>query len=164
MSNINKKPIHALARGIIIDKGQILLCQTCDLEHNFYFLPGGHIDHNESAKEALARELLEETGYKFKIEKFLYCLEHIFEPKTLSLCHNHEYNFIFKAASEEVGSGDVINKLEKHIRLVWVPFSQIGKIDLKPEPLKELIPLFLKKDYDEAFKTAVVKEGCYEYS
>ena len=45
-----KDGIHVLARAVIIDQDNILLCQTLDLPVSFYFLPGGgHVEHEESA-------------------------------------------------------------------------------------------------------------------
>ncbi len=59
---MSKNNIHVLSRGVIIDKDHILLCKTLDLPINFYFLPGGHVEHSESASDALLRELIEEAG------------------------------------------------------------------------------------------------------
>lgn len=50
-----KDGIHVLARAVIIDQDNILLCQTLDLPVSFYFLPGGHVEHEESASSALIR-------------------------------------------------------------------------------------------------------------
>lgn len=55
------------------------------LEVGFYFLPGGHIEHGESAENAFLRELKEETSVRCTIKKFLGCLEHSFEPGHSSL-------------------------------------------------------------------------------
>ncbi|MDP1975362.1 MAG: NUDIX domain-containing protein, partial [Alphaproteobacteria bacterium] len=54
--------IHVLSRAVIIDQDHILLCKTLDLQINFYFLPGGHVEHGESVCEAVLRELKEESG------------------------------------------------------------------------------------------------------
>lgn len=89
-----------MSRGVIIDQDNILLCRTLDLPISFYFLPGGHVEHAESVEISLLRELMEETGAHCKIKIFLGCLEYSFEPGHSSICHNHEYNFIFESESE----------------------------------------------------------------
>lgn len=141
----NKNNIHVLSRAIIIDCEQILLCKTLDLEENFYFLPGGHVEHGESVEISLLRELVEETGSEGKIKRYLGCLEYRFEPGANSICHNHEYNFIFEVESDSLKSQNQIPQLEKHIQLVWMPLSKITEIDFRAEPLKKLIPEWLNK-------------------
>lgn len=59
---------HVLSRAAIIHDDKILLCKTLDLEISFYFLPGGHIEHSESAEDSLLRELKEETSADCKIK------------------------------------------------------------------------------------------------
>ena len=142
MSNINN--IHVLSRAVIIDQNHILLCKTTDLPINFYFLPGGHIEHEESAEAALLRELNEEAGAKAYTKRFLGCLEYSFTPGHNSKCHNHEYNFVFEAEAETLTIDNKLPQLEKHIELTWMPLSQIAEIDLRAEPFKTLVPLWLK--------------------
>lgn len=142
MSDKNK--IHVLSRAVIIDKANILLCKTCDLENNFYFLPGGHIEHGESAAVALLRELVEETGVVCSIKRFLGCLEYSFEPEHSSICHNHEYNFVFEVTSDFLKIDNKTPKLETHIELLWMPFHELSKIDFRAEPLRTLLPKWLQ--------------------
>jgi 8-oxo-dGTP diphosphatase len=152
----NKDKIHVLARGVIIDQGHILLCKTTDLAHNFYFLPGGHVEHGESAEDAVLRELIEETGSKVEINRFLGCLEYSFEPSHSSICHNHEYNFIFEVSSAMLKPDIEIPKMEEHIELFWVKLSKLEEIDFRPVPLKKLLTAWLKQSADNVFVSEMI--------
>jgi 8-oxo-dGTP pyrophosphatase MutT (NUDIX family) len=145
--------IHVLSRAVVIDEGQMLLCKTVGLSPDFFFLPGGHIEQNESAEHAVLRELKEESGFTFFIRRFLGCLEHSFEPGKNSICHSHECNLIFEAYSPEVRSNQPIPQLEDHIELFWIPFGQLSTIDLRPEPFKTLIAEWLAQDVNTAFQS-----------
>jgi 8-oxo-dGTP diphosphatase len=140
----NQNNIHNLSRGVIIDQGHILLCKTLDLPVPFYFLPGGHIEHMESAEQAAVREILEESGAKASIKRFLGCLEHSFKPGHNSICHNHEYNFIFEVESDSLKLGRPIPRMEKHIELLWVPLDKLDEIDFRPKALKTVIHRWLQ--------------------
>lgn len=152
----DKNNIHVLSRALIIDSGHILLCKTLDLKKNFYFLPGGHIEHGESAESALVRELIEETGSGGKVKRFLGCLEYSFEPGHSSICHNHEYNFIFEVESETLKLQNKIPQLEDHIELVWVPFAEITEIDFRAEPLKKLLHKWLNNNDSNNFHSVMI--------
>ena len=152
-----KDGIHVLARAVIIDQDNILLCQTLDLPVNFYFLPGGHIEYRESASSALIRELLEETGVRdVQIKRFLGVLEHSFEPGFSSICHNHEYNLIFEVESEKLKITSEIPKMEDHIQILWMPVNDIINIDFRPEPLKKLILKWLQLNYNDSFYSSML--------
>lgn len=148
-----KNNIHVLSRAVVLDQGHVLLCKTRDLPIPFYFLPGGHIEHGESAEAAVLRELLEESGTQCRIKRFLGCLEHSFEPGHSSICHNHEYNFFFEAESDDLKLQNPLARMEDHIELIWTPLHEIDSIDFRPEPLKTLLPEWLNRSSDLAFRS-----------
>ncbi len=153
---MSKNNIHVLSRAVIIDEDHILLCKALDVPISFYFLPGGHVEHGESVVGALLRELIEETGAHCKLKRFLGCLEYSFEQGYSSICHNHEYNFIFEAESESLKIGKQIASLEDHIELNWISLHQLSKIDLRAEPLKTLIPEWLKISTSNTFRSVMI--------
>ncbi len=57
--------------GIIFspDRSSVLLIQRRDIP--VWVLPGGGIDLGESAKEAVVREILEETGFTVKVDRLV---------------------------------------------------------------------------------------------
>ena len=135
---------------------KIKFCSANDLPISFYFLPGGHVEHGESVETSLLRELMEETGAECKIKRFLGCLEYSFEPGHSSICHNHEYNFIFEAESESLKSNHKIPQLEAHIETLWMPLNKLTAIDFRAEPLRELVPHWLKSSTSDVFRSVMI--------
>lgn len=152
---MDKANTHVIARAVIIDQGHILLCKTTDLQNNFYFLPGGHIEHGESAAKALVRELIEEAGFEVTIKRFLGCLENAFYASDLCLCHDHDYSFIFEASSPELTLEAKIPKLEDNCDIVWMPMAQLPELNFKADQLKVLIPYWLSLDLDQGFRSGM---------
>ena len=148
--------IHVLSRAVIIDQDHILLCKTLDLQINFYFLPGGHVEHGESVCEAVLRELKEESGAECAIKRFLGCIEYSFEPGHNSICHNHEYNFIFEVESASLKIHRVIPRIEDHIELMWIPLTKISELDFRAAPFKTLILGWLEHKMNDAFKSEMI--------
>lgn len=153
---MNQNNIHVLSRAVVVDQGHILLCQTLDLPISFYFLPGGHVEHGEGVEDTVLREVLEETGARARIKRFLGCLEHSFEPGHSSICHNHEYNFVFEVESPNLKVGIAIPPIEKHIALVWLPLKDLTRIDFRAEPLKDMLPKWLADDRIVQFQSRMI--------
>jgi 8-oxo-dGTP diphosphatase len=155
---MSKDKIHVTTRAAVIDQGHLLVCKTTDLEQNFYFMPGGHIEHNETAEHALLRELEEETGSKGKIKRLLGVLEYIFEPGHSSICHNHEYSFYFEAELDDIKFDTVLPKIESNVDLMWIKLENLKTLDFRPEPLMELLPKWLEREIDNAFYSKVLEK------
>jgi hypothetical protein len=99
---------------------------------------------------------VEETGAECKIKRFLGCLEYSFETGHGNICHNHEYNFIFEAESESLKIEKQIPQLEAHIELIWVPLHQLSEIDFRAEPLRELVPYWLRSSTSDVFRSVMM--------
>ncbi len=118
--------IHNIARGICLSGDKILLAYHKKL--NYYFLPGGHIEQNESATEALQREFIEETGVLVTVKNLFMVFEHRWGEKKIQ----HEINFIFfvKIQQKEKMSSRV-----KYLSFEWVPLSMFDKKVFLPKEL-----------------------------
>ena len=69
-------PIATVAAIITNEEGEILLTRrNVEPFKSQWCLPGGHIDENEKALDAVIREAKEETGLDFEAEFFVYADE-----------------------------------------------------------------------------------------
>ncbi|MBA8666565.1 NUDIX domain-containing protein [Holosporaceae bacterium 'Namur'] len=106
-----------------------------------HFIFRGYIEHRETAVSALIRELSEEVGYEFGVGRFLGCLEYIFNPTiNITVCHSHEFNFLFLAPSISIQDISPIAQQEAKVKLTWVNMDNLNKVNLLPSPLNKLIP------------------------
>ena len=143
--------IHVTTRAVIIDNNRILLAydprnppnQCYELGVRYYYLPGGHVDHQEKATDALVREIFEESGYSSHIDHFLGTQEYArrFSGDDVC-CHTHEINLIFKVNFTDPIPPEM-KQQEDHVALVWINLDQLSTIDLRPHGLKTLIPQWL---------------------
>ena len=149
---MNKNAIHVLSRGVIIDQNHILLAYDprphpyhyYELNVPFYYLPGGHIDFQESAPNALIREIKEETGFEAVIEKFLGIIEHAWSfPGDEVCCHTHEMNLIFKIHIAELKFRDQVLQKEDHVAFQWLPIDALYGV-VRPLPLKSALSKWLQ--------------------
>ena len=71
--NTDVKPYNA-ARAVLLDDNNMIAVLYLR-KYEFYTLPGGGIDHGETAVQGLAREMLEETGCNCEIIHHLGIIE-----------------------------------------------------------------------------------------
>ncbi len=140
--------IHVLSRAVIIKDGKFLMCVNS--KNNFYFLPGGHVEHGESAAYALERELEEELGLVCTIQRFLGCFEYSFIPNNPDKCHSHEYNFIYLVDVPDLVSSAAPQSPEDHTVFAWVAVTALHDVDFKPQALKKVLIEWLEVDHTSA--------------
>jgi ADP-ribose pyrophosphatase YjhB (NUDIX family) len=131
----NGETIEDISRAIIADKAgkRMLFCSP--VNKRYYYLPGGHVNFQETARKALKRELLEETGIKTDETKFIFSgtNENIFVQKGIK---RHEMNFFFTVDASSF-CADEIPSREEHIVFTWLPFSKISESPILPESAKK---------------------------
>lgn len=130
--------IKIVARAVMISKeGKILLCQVKE-KADWYFLPGGHVEFNESTESALIREVQEEMGITIKVKSMIGFVENRF---LLSEKAQHELNIIFEI--EEIESKSIKSK-EAHIQFSFHDTKNLPDIDLLPKTLNDGIQKWLE--------------------
>lgn len=127
------QPIETIARGFIRSGNRVLLCRS--RKHGYHYLPGGHIEFGEPARDALARELLEECGLESAIGPLLLTEEQIFTQKNKN---RHEITLIFRV--DRLGPAptmpDEVASAEDHIAFVWADLAAVTDLVIYPESTK----------------------------
>ncbi|PEJ38933.1 hypothetical protein COE78_27585 [Bacillus pseudomycoides] len=133
-----QKPFHHLARGIFIKDNKVLLAQARGYTNTF--LPGGHIEFGESAKDALKREIEEEIGINCTVGNFLGVVEHKWEKNGVLHC---EINQVFEVKSSELYNNSNPKSIESHLEFFWCNGRDLDDRDLQPYPFRNLIINYL---------------------
>ncbi|MDF1809230.1 MAG: NUDIX domain-containing protein [Phycisphaerales bacterium] len=128
-----KQRTEFIARGLLINKGQVLFCRN--KKSGYCFLPGGHIEFGEQAAIALSREFKEETGLESSVGPLLLTTEQWFDDGKKV---HHELNVVFHV--EQLGPAptppEVVPSIEDKIEFAWIDLAQIPDTDVRPDEIK----------------------------
>jgi ADP-ribose pyrophosphatase YjhB (NUDIX family) len=136
------------AAAIIIEKGCVLFA-TNDSE-KYYYSIGGAIEIGETAESAILREVKEETGVDYEIDRLAFIQENFFQRHDGMLkdlrCHEITFYFLMKSkGSQQLNSNSktLNNTIEE--KMVWLPIDKLNEYEAYPfffrDKLKNL-PLY----------------------
>ena len=129
---------HYLARAVIYFEEKVLLVREKGANHTF--LPGGHIEIGEAAKDALRREIYEEIGMDSSIGKFIGASEHVWPD---DMKDNHEINLVFTATVKGLTSAQAPKSKENHIEFLWAYPEELKTLNFIPSSFRNNIKGFL---------------------
>ena len=133
------REIELMARGVCVVMGQLLLCRTKGA--NLTYLPGGHVEFHEPARESLRREIAEELGLKSTVGRFLGAVEHTYTRKGVRSC---EINLCFEVKIRGLSAGVPPPSMEDYIRFEWMPLRNLARSDLEPGELKRMLKAWMR--------------------
>ena len=123
--------IETIARGVCVRDGRLLLCRAKGGSSTY--LPGGHIEFGETGREALVREMKEETGLDATTGRFLGAVENSF------LQHGKphaEINLVYELSLSDPAAE--VRAAEDWIEFEWRDLADLASANLLPEAFRAL--------------------------
>ena len=130
-------------RGIVVKGDKVLLLSLNRNAHSRYSLPGGGIDDGENLKQAVKREVFEETGARVKpiklISKSFYTIPMTYQGKKF-FSRRVEFFYICKFLTyEHVERLGLEGEFDDKVKVVELDYTALNKTKLKPAVVKEII-------------------------
>ncbi|MBT3814891.1 NUDIX domain-containing protein [Candidatus Woesearchaeota archaeon] len=125
------------ARVIILKNNKILFIHRIKYGKEYYVLPGGAIEANETPEAAAVREIKEETNFEIKIDKLLWGSEEFVKSEK-----RYAYYFLAKSFTGKLklGGPEIVRQAEDNQYIFeWLTISELDKLLVYPEGLKERI-------------------------
>ena len=161
-------------RGIVVKGDKVLLLALTKSARKFS-LPGGGIDEGENLKEAVKREVFEETGARVQpvklISKSFYTVPMTYEGKKF-FSRRVEFFYICKFLNyEHVEHLGLEGEFDDKVRVVELDYDALSKTKLRPAVVKDVIayinssPAFkpsnkkMRKDSNPTSKNVTRKVG-----
>jgi ADP-ribose pyrophosphatase YjhB (NUDIX family) len=145
-----RKPIRAVA--LVIKEDDILLMWRKKQGKEYYVFPGGGVEENETVREAVLREMKEETTLEIKIEKLLY--HH---------CYINDSDQFFYLCSYIKGEPELGDSNEKEDMLkdknnvylpLWVKINKLKDLLLYPLEIRDWLIEDLKNSFKDTPRKA----------
>lgn len=121
------------AAAIILEDGDVLMAHN-DRE-SYYYSVGGGVRHGETIEDAVVREVREETGEIYEIDRLAYLHENFFQAKEVmkdTLCHEVTFYFLMKPrgirefSAAGVTDGGVLETM------CWLPLNRFREYAAYP--------------------------------
>lgn len=149
--NRPSKPL-VTTRAIILHRGRVLFLHAEDPGREWYFLPGGLVEHGETLEAACKREVGEETGLNVNVRRLLYLREFIAGRHERRSVHmpsaHHVLGALFLCELEQAAAETPFDQLgiftpdERATGvkgLAWLTMPEVAEVEVMPPHVKEAL-------------------------
>lgn len=129
------------AKALIIRDGKMLAVKLQDADGEFYIMPGGGQDVEETLPEAVIREVAEETGLRVACKDLLFVIEGVRGE------HSHRIDLVFLC--ELLGDADGKRHTDAlQIGCEWLDIATLNRQPLYPsKPRRPIMNFYEGKLY-----------------
>jgi len=115
--------------GIIINNNQVLMVKNN--KDDYLFSVGGAIHLGETIEDACVRELKEETGYSYEIDRLLFVHEDFFTMNNRPF-HEIAFYFLMKPNNATTFTQNSIGFTGAKEEMVWIPLESFNQYKAYP--------------------------------
>ena len=137
--------------GVVIFRGKILLLyKNYKNRYEGWVLPKGTVEEGEEYKDTAVREVLEETGYTVRIERFCGLTEEITTDEELRRSapdYTHRVLHIFLVTLTSENAGAITELDQNQTGSVWVPLEEVETLPLRPFGIALHIKTMVEMDH-----------------
>lgn len=136
------RQIRTSAKAVIIQNGKLLAIKVNDGKEEWYILPGGGQDCEETLPQAVEREVREETGIEVTCKELLFVIEGVHGESfhRMDLVFSCDY---LREVPEAILHGDT-----NQVGAEWLDLSVLNQLPLYPSKLRRPIMNFYEgKEY-----------------
>ena len=128
------------AGAIIIEDNCVLLAKN-ELD-DYYYSVGGGVHMNEKAEDAVKREVFEETGVHYEVDRLAISHENFFDGGGCILgglqCHEIALYYLMKSrGTKEIHSDSYTLGVKEDMH--WIPIADLDKYTAFPSFLKDYL-------------------------
>ncbi len=119
--------------AVIINNGKILMAKS---DGSPYYSVGGRVRFNETAEQAILREVYEETGVQAEIDRPLFFHENFFvAQETGEYFHELSIYYLIKNSAEFYRSIECKSYTDRGTKesLHWLDIDKLGRLNVKPD-------------------------------
>lgn len=129
------------AGAIIVEDGCVLLAKN---EHDdYYYSVGGGVQMGEKAEEAVKREVFEETGVNYEVDRLAVIHENFFDGDGCILsglhCHEIAFFYLMKPRGTKEIQCDISTTHGVKEDMHWIPIDELSKYKAFPSWLKDYL-------------------------
>lgn len=136
----DNKRFRYRAAAIIIEDDCILFAGNAS--EDYFYSVGGAVHMGETAEDAVVREVYEETGVRYEIDRLAVIHENFFYESSGSLANLdcHEICFYYRMkprGSKQLFSNSYTQGVKEEMH--WIPIADLGKHKAFPAFLKDYL-------------------------
>ena len=144
--SVGKNWFRYRAAAIIIENGCLLA--VTNPTSSYYYSVGGGVHMNEKSDDCVLREVKEETGIDYEIDRLAVVCENLFTSQDDCLdgmdCHVLEFYYLMKSRGITELKSESYGWNNAKEELVWIPLEDLPKTNILPEFLQTRVPEILK--------------------
>lgn len=127
--------------AIIIEDGCVLFANPEN--EDYMYSIGGGVHMNEKAEDAVLREVFEETGIHYEIDRLAVIHENFFDGSGEALgglqCHEIALYYLMKPRGTKELHSNSYNNFGAKEEMEWIPIEELDKYKAFPSFLKDYL-------------------------